>query len=142
MITTAYTKSEESNKMSELSAKLLDSKVETAARHQAGAEMAAAEANSAANRAKGAAAEAMAMFEGCQAEVARENRISMAGGIGTLVGAGVGVTAAILVGKRMGLEPNAVAPLVGGGAVVGAAAGGLGGMGVNALLERRAKNKK
>lgn len=142
MTTTAHTKSEESNKMSELSAKLLDSKVETAARHQAGAEMAAAEANSAANRAKGAAAEAMAMFEGCQAEVARENRISMAGGIGTLVGAGVGVTAAILVGKRMGLEPNAVAPLVGGGAVVGAAAGGLGGMGVNALLERRAKNKK
>lgn len=92
--------------------------------------------------AEAAAKRAEEMFKGCAATVAHEERASFAGGIGTLVGAGVGVTAAILVGRRMGFEPSAVAPLVGGGAVVGGAAGGLSGMGVNALLEWRAKNKK
>lgn len=92
--------------------------------------------------AEAAAKRAEEMFEGCTAAAAHEERASFAGGIGTLVGAGAGVAAAILVGKRMGFEPNAIAPLVGGGAVVGGAAGGLGGLGVNALLEWRAKNKK
>lgn len=73
---------------------------------------------------------------------AYEKRSSLAGGIGTLVGAGAGVTTAVLVGRRLGFEPSAIAPLVGGGAVVGGAAGGLGGLGVNAMLEWRAKNKK
>lgn len=141
MTTHAHTKSEESNKMVELSAKLLESTVETAARHSNGAEVAAAEANNAADAAKGAAARALVMFEGCQANMERENRISMAGGIGGLVGSAVGVTAAIIVSRRMGLDNNATVSLAGGGAVVGGTVGGLGGLGVNALLEMR-KNKK
>lgn len=141
MTTHAHTKSEESNKMVELSSKLLESTVETVARHHAGSTAAADAAEGSANTAKGAAAEAMAMFEGCRAEVARENRISMAGGIGGLVGSAVGVTAAIIVSRRMGLDNNATVSLAGGGAVVGGTVGGLGGVGVNALLEMR-KNKK
>ena len=92
--------------------------------------------------AEAAAKRAEEMFKGCAATAAHEERASFAGGIGTLVGAGAGVAAAILVGKRMGFEPSTIAPLVGGGAVVGGAAGGLSGLGVNALLEWRAKNKK
>lgn len=134
MTTTAHTKSEESNKMVELSAKLLDSKVVEVARHQAGAEAAAAEANN-------AAARAQVMFEGCQANMEKENRYSVAGGIGGLVGSTVGIAAALVVSKRMGLDPNATASLAGGAAVVGGGLGGLSGVGVNAFLESR-KDKK
>ncbi len=134
MTTHAHTKAEESNKMVDLSAKLLESKVVEVARHQAGAEAAAAEANN-------AAARAQVMFEGCQANMEKENRISVAGGIGGLVGSAVGVTAAIIVSRRMGLDNNATVSMAGGGAVVGGTVGGLGGLGVNALLESR-KDKK
>lgn len=137
MTTHAHTKAEESNKV-DLSAKLLESMVEMAAHR---AEMSAAEANNAADAAKGAAAKAQVMFEGCQANMERENRISLAGGIGGLVGSAVGVTAAIIVAKRMGLDNNATVSMAGGGAVVGGTVGGLGGLGVNALLEMR-KDKK
>lgn len=139
--THAHTKAEENNKVEELSAKLLQSTVEASARGADRAEMAAAEANNAADAAKGAAARAQVMFEGCQANMERESRISMAGGIGGLVGSAVGVTAAIIVAKRMGLDNNATVSLAGGSAVVGGTVGGLGGVGVNALLEMR-KNKK
>jgi hypothetical protein len=141
MITHTHTKTEEHNEVAELRAEVLQSTVEAIARGAERAEMAAAEANNASAAAKGAAAKAQAMFEGCGAEVARENRISMAGGIGGLVGSAVGVTAAIVVARKMGLDNNATVSLAGGSAFVGGTVGGLGGVGVNALLEMR-KNKK
>lgn len=135
MTTLTHKTEEKSNQATETVAKLLDETLKGCTTTTVQAKEAAARATNAANAAI-EAYNAQALLN------AYEKRSSLAGGIGTLVGAGAGVTAAILVGRRMGFEPNAIAPLVGGGAVVGGAAGGLSGLGVNALLEWRAKSKK
>lgn len=142
MTTPAHKTEETKNNQAETAAKLLDATLRGCTAASAQAVGAAKEAEARAAAANLAANLAVEVYNKQALLSAYDRSASRAGGIGTLVGAGAGVAAAILVGKHMGFEPNAIAPLVGGGAVVGGAAGGLSGLGVNALLEWRAKNKK